>query len=340
LAHRRRRQGLRWLALVALMVPGSAHAQLDADKATARRLGQQGEAALQAGDWKLAEDDFRRGDALYHAPSLLLGLARAENRQGKVLESWENYHRIIEENVTTSPVFAKALADAKAEMPAVEARRSRLTITVTGSDVARTSLDGLPLKPESLGIERFTNPGPHTVTVTAPGFRSVTRPLEVAEGKAATMAIALERDTSLPPAIVPVGPPMGETAPAPTTEPVSPNPPRGRSLQWTLGVAALGLGGAAVVTGIVTGIMAVSDHSALSTPCRSGTCPASSQSELSSYHTVGAVSTIGFVVGGAALAGGMILILTGPKAKGVASATVPSLMLDVGLGTVGASGSF
>jgi len=109
-------------ALLGVLAPAQAFAQSDTDRATARELGLDGETALGAKDWKRAEDDFHRADALFHAPTLSLGLARAQAGQGKFVEAWENYHRVVLENVTSSPGFAKALADATSEIGAIEGR--------------------------------------------------------------------------------------------------------------------------------------------------------------------------------------------------------------------------
>src|SRR5580692_4816192 len=147
--------------LLPLVAPSEAWAQSDSDKATARDLGQSGEAALDQKDFPRAEDAFRRADALYHAPTLLLGLARAQAGLGRVVEAWENYHRIILENVTSPPVFAKALADAQAEIASVEGRRARVTITVAGAEGSKVTIDDVPVRAEALGIERFVDPGAH-----------------------------------------------------------------------------------------------------------------------------------------------------------------------------------
>jgi hypothetical protein len=50
----------------------------DADRATARVLAHEGFDAQQRGDYSVAADRFLRADALVHAPTLLLGLARAQ----------------------------------------------------------------------------------------------------------------------------------------------------------------------------------------------------------------------------------------------------------------------
>ena len=147
-----RHRSLKLLVVASVLVTVPASAQSDSDKATARALGQQGEAALDGSRWKEADDFFRRADALFHAPTLTLGLARAEAHEGKFVESWESYHRIIIENVTTPPAFAKALADAQAELPSVEGQRARLTIAVTGSPTPRVTINDAPVRVEALGV--------------------------------------------------------------------------------------------------------------------------------------------------------------------------------------------
>src|SRR6202035_4895450 len=107
------------LALAVLAAP-AARAQSDVDRATARQLGGAGQQALEAKDYKTAEDDFRRADSLVHAPTLMLGLARALAAEGKLVAAHEAYQRIIREGVAPGapPVFARAVDSAKAEAPA------------------------------------------------------------------------------------------------------------------------------------------------------------------------------------------------------------------------------
>ena len=95
-----------------------AQAQSDVDRATARTLGQDGQKALDAKDFKTAEDDFRRADSLVHAPTLLLGLARALAAEGKFVDAQETYKRIVREGVAPGApaVFQKAVEDAGKEV--------------------------------------------------------------------------------------------------------------------------------------------------------------------------------------------------------------------------------
>ena len=231
--------------------------------------------------------------------------------------------------MTTTPVFAKALADAKAEIASVEGRRSRVTVTVTGADAPHVIVDEAPLKQEALGIERFIDPGRHTVDVTADGYKPVTTSFDVAEGKAGTVTIALEKAAAV--AAAPV---------APTQEAAAPASSSGSSLQRTLGITALAVGGAGLILGSVTGALAVGKHSELSGPCGSGTCPASSDATLDSYHTMGTLSTAGFIIGGLGVAGGAILLLTAPKRPSASASAAMGITPYVGYRSLGAVGRF
>src|SRR3974390_1746898 len=104
------------LAMGAIMSTAHlAFAQSDDDRATARALGQEGQAALDNKSWATAEDRFRRADKLVHAPTLEIGLARALAAQAKYVEAQEAYNKIIREGVPPGapPAFKQALEDAK-----------------------------------------------------------------------------------------------------------------------------------------------------------------------------------------------------------------------------------
>jgi hypothetical protein len=336
------------LLTVAWVVPRQAWAQSDSDKATARDLGQAGEGALDTKDFKRAEEDFRRADALYHAPTLALGLARAQAGQGKVVEAWESYHRIILENVMSPPVFAKALADAQAEIASVENRRARVTITVPGVDAPKVTIDDVPVRAEALGIERFIDPGPRVFKATADGYTSAVQSVTIQEGGVQSVALTLQRGTAATAtgpgaavslAVQPTLVPGPIAAPSPGMVETSSG---GGSRMKTAGFVALGVGGAGLIEGVITGIVAISKHSTLKNDCNlpGGTCPATDSSAVSSYQTMGTLSTVGFVVAGVGAAAGTILILLSPKGSTSASVTGLRLVPYIGLGSAGASGTF
>ena len=84
----------------------------------------------------------------------------------------------------------------------------------------------------------------------------------------------------------------------------------------------MGVGGAALVVGAITGGLAMGDHSDLEDNCPGGQCPPEQQDTLDSFHTMGTVSTVGFIAGGVLAATGVVLLLTAPSAAEEPAATV------------------
>jgi hypothetical protein len=110
-----------------------------------------------------------------------------------------------------------------------------------------------------------------------------------------------------------------------------------RSTRKTIGMVALGVGGAGLVLGAVTGGLAIGKHGALKEACGDGPCAASQQGNVDAYHLMGTLSTVGFIVGGASAATGVILLLTAPRAQPVNQAKLTPV---IGLGYLGAEGKF
>jgi len=339
------RTSLAAFALV-LATPVVASAQSDADRATARQLGQDGENALSAKDYKKAEDDFRRADSLIHAPTLLLGLARALAGEFKYVEAQEAYQRIIREGVPPGApdAFKKALDAAKTEVQDISPKIGGVTITVKaagGGDVpnVKVTIDEAPVSAAALGVKRVANPGPHVVNASADGFKAATLSVTVPPGGTVDAPLTLEKDLSAPAATPPQPGPTEANAPA--TQPATPEQATAASsggssvLPWI----AFGVGGVGLGLGAVTGILAMGKHSDLSKVC-TPSCGPDQQSNLDSYHTLGTLSTVGFIVGGIGAATGVTLLLLQPKASADAAPATPAARLVIGPGSIGAVGSF
>lgn len=342
------RPGVRssFVAFAILAAAPSASAQSDADRATARQLGQDGEQALSTKDYKRAEDDFRRADSLIHAPTLLLGLARALAGEARYVEAQEAYQRIIREGVAPGApaAFTKALEAAKTEVQDVEPKLGGVTITVKaagGGDVPnlKVTIDDAPVNAAALGVKRVANPGTHVVSASADGFKPATLNVTVPVGGAVDAPLTLEKDLSAP-APTPAQPAPGDAnAPAqqPPTPEQAPAAASGGSSMWPW--VAFGVGGVGLGLGAVTGVLAIGKHSDLSKACNPN-CGPDQQSNLDSYHTLGTLSTVGFIVGGIGVAAGVTLLVLQPKASGEAGATALAARLVVGPGSIGAVGSF
>jgi hypothetical protein len=96
-------------------------------------------------------------------------------------------------------------------------------------------------------------------------------------------------------------------------EPTSPAPAdsAGPDAVATAGFVSIGLGGAALIVGIVSGIVAMGAHSSLADACPDARCPESEQETLDRYELAHPLATVGFVAGGALVATGLTLVLLG-----------------------------
>jgi hypothetical protein len=348
------------LLLAGALTPALALGQTsDADKATARDLTIEGYKALESGSYAAAFDRFTRADALYHAPSVILGLARAQVGLGKLVSAQELYSRAAHETLLPSASSAskKAVRDAQKELDALAPRIPSVIITVTGSDAARVTLDGAEVRSAALGVRRPVDPGKHVISGSAAGLATSEVTVILAEGKSESVILNLEPPRAAPPApvvaVAPAAPAAnhqtavpGPPPPTPTitsAAPVAPEPDHVAtpgSRRKTLGFVALGVGGAGLLVGGITGGLALGKHGDIAKSCPDGHCPkgteASFQSAIDGYGTMGTLSTIGFIAGGALAATGVILIITAPRAKTMQASLAPV----VGPGYLGARGSF
>jgi hypothetical protein len=284
---------------VVLLCAGSAFADPSAaDRATARSLAGEGYQALQTKDYTTAADRFSRADALVHAPTLMIDWARALVGLGKLVEAQERYEQIIREGVDAkSPKsWQKALADAGAELAAIKPRLAWVTISVSGSNEARVTIDGAPIPPAAIGVRRAINPGERAVRVVARGYLAQKKTLELAEGSDSRAEFTLESD------------PDRQAAPSTLldTAPVIVQPTAKRSPVPMY--VAFGIGGAGLVVGGITGALALGKRSSLSKACNPASlCQSSERNTLSSYHTLGTISGVGFAVGLAGAGAGTAL---------------------------------
>jgi hypothetical protein len=311
------------LALGLALAGSDALAQSDDDRATARAMAQEGQVALEKKDFETAADRFRRADALVHAPTLLLGRARAEVGLGKLVAAQEAYSRILREGVKpgSPPVWAKALDAAQKELDALEPRIPTLTIHVKGSESPQVKLDGAAVAAAAIGIKRPVDPGKHVIIATAEGMSTAEATVTVAERGTETVTLQ----------ITPVASKPAPVAPAPVAPPPPTVPPaqKGPPLKM-IGVIALGVGGAGLALGAITGGLAIARHSALAG------AKERTQADIDGYHLLGALSTAGFAAGGTLAAGGVVLVAVGSRRRGPATGFSPW----IGPGQVGATGSF
>lgn len=345
-----------------VLLPETAWAQQpsEQDIAQARQLGQQAQAAFDAGNFAESEKLWAAARNLYPvAPTLSLGLARTQAKLGKVVAAQENYNKIIREwgsNPSPPPAFAAAVEAAKAEVGAVSAKVANVVITVEGAPSPNVTIDGQPVPVAALGLKRPVDPGSHTVHAEAAGYKPAETTFQVTDGGNAEAKLTLEKSPDAPAvAAVPATnaqPSAAQPQDGQTPADVSVGTGKGGSSNKTLAVVALGVGGVGLAVGAVTGFIALGKHGDLESKCPNGVCPSDQQSDVDSYKTMGTISTVGFIVGVVGVGAGAVLWLTAPKEvaanKGPRYATVatPKARESVkvtpylGLGSAGVSGTF
>jgi hypothetical protein len=96
---------------------------------------------------------------------------------------------------------------------------------------------------------------------------------------------------------------------------------------------AVGVGGAGILVGGITGFLAMDKRSTLD--CPDDSCTADKQDDVDSYNSLRTISTIGFIGGAVIAATGGVLLLTDNEKKEVARITPL-----VGPGRIGIGGRF
>ncbi|HVZ37032.1 MAG TPA: hypothetical protein VG963_31620, partial [Polyangiaceae bacterium] len=122
--------------------------------------------------------------------------------------------------------------------------------------------------------------------------------------------------------------------------------------QRTVGYITLGVGGAGLAVGSVTGILAIERrHDLMDIKCaqvvgnhcyvvdRTSAARQYASDKKQQMDRYAKIATISFIAGGAVAATGLILLLTAPDDPGT-HASEPAFLPYVGFGTIGAVGSF
>ena len=258
-------------------------------------------------------------------PKALLNLADCEAQVGELVSA--RGHAAEGRDLARQENDAELAGVASEQLAAVDKRMPRLNVRLapgapTGSVAVR---DGAVLSGAQLGAPVPLNPGLHHVVVTAPGRAQREFNVTLAEGAGAEVEVQ-------PGPLLAVNASSGERE-----QGHGPNENAGPSTREILTYGAFGLGAAAVVVGVATGIAAGSKHGALEKECTGNNCPASAQSDLDAFHSLRTWSTIGYVIGVAALAGGAALWFTAPT---TASEKSPAAGLWVGPTSAGVAGRF
>jgi hypothetical protein len=192
--------------------------------------------------------------------------------------------------------------------------------------------------------------GTHTITATSSDGKQEKWEVALSPGKtvshrfefaaAGAAAAAATTDPAPAGAVQPL-PPISQPGAPPSEEPKKGSPLR------LVGFIAAGVGGAALVGGVVTGLMAKSKDKKATDACTNKVCPTSAEADFDSAKSLATVTNVLFIGGGVLAAAGVGLIIVGGSSSAEnpkAAASAPRLRLTPVAGTDGAgifaTGSF
>lgn len=326
-----RRVGLCWgLLCLVLTAASPAFAEpSEADRATARALALEGHTALKNKDYAAAADRFGRADTLVHAPTLVVDWARALQGLGRYVEAHEKYELVLREGVDASAPksWQRALEEAKKELDALKPRLGWVTVVLQDPPEANVRIDGALVPPAAIGVKRAADPGFPEVTVEAPGYAPFKQTLTVGPGEEKSIEVSLKKLPQLPTSLA-------------TTNDAALRPRQKTDTRRVLTYVAFGVGGVGIVAGSVTGVLFLHKRGQLADKCRGHSCLKNQETRISRHDLYGTLSFTGFAVGVAGLGTGLALLLTEPKSKPDRPSAGLTVRPLVGLGTVGAEGTF
>jgi hypothetical protein len=331
-------------ALVWAPAPAFAQESDASARAAARKLGSAGIEAYNAADYPSAADKLDKAYKILKAPSLGLWSARAFVKLGRLLEASERYLEVTRLSTVEGDqrIQEQAKVDARKEYDALTPRISGLVVKLEGATASQVSLsvDGKPLKSELVGESTPMDPGAHKV-LGVRGSERVEVSVTLSEGKEGVALLRFDPNVQPTPAA-----PVAAAGAAPSTSPTPTEPASAAAVDQqqstsqakssplpVLGWISIGFGGAAIVTGGITGAMAIEKKADLAA---TGECDhgCRDSGRYQNFQTLRTVSTISFAAGGVLVATGIILLIVAPSKE---SSTVS---LDVGPGHAALSGTF
>jgi hypothetical protein len=171
----------------------------------------------------------------------------------------------------------------------------------------KVTLDGQPLAEHLGGTALPIDPGVHEFTFAVEGQTPVTQKLIVKEGeKGRHESVVIGVRTATPASTLDTTAPPAE-------------PAKGLGTQKFVGIAVGAAGVVALGIGTIFGLVASSAWNSAKSACGGDPTHCVNPSGAASYHdtsvTDGTISTVGFVAGGALVAAGAVLFLTGGPAR-------------------------
>ncbi len=277
-----------------------------AELSQARAKFQQGIELEHAGNWAGALSVFREVGQVRMTPQVRYHIATCEEKLGKLVVALGGYELALSDAEGMQPEF---IAEVEAAIAQLKGRIPKLVIQRgDGADAASIELDGVTLGNSSVGVETAVDPGPHTISASAPGRARYTQTVSISEGETHALSVTLE--------------PLAADAPPPPP-PVTEQPPVTEGPKLKYGITPYILGGVGAASLVTSGIFFYLNQSAVSDleyRCPDHDCTklnkeawSSAQDDYDSAKTKEVVAWVTGGVGVAALGAGVALYLLDHK---------------------------
>jgi hypothetical protein len=241
-------------------------------------------------------------------PGTILNVATCHDVEGRTATAWADFAEAATFAARAHQTDREKLARSKVDE--LGKRLSYVTFRVPEVKELVVLLDGKALTPASAGTRVPIDPGDHELDARAPGKAPWTTRVKIDPGPS-------ERAV-----VVPVLADDGSTAAGPPP-PLSASADSGGSSrdggsQRAVGWVALGVGVAGAAAGTFFGVRTLSQKSTVDEHCVGSRCDDAGLRANDGAKDSATLSTIAFVVGGAALAAGILLLVTAPSARSTA----------------------
>lgn len=270
------------------------------EAAQARALFEQGVEASQDHLWADAVDFFRRSRALMERPSAVFNTAVALHRMGRDVEALADIERYLQMTSASERGERQRYAQAETLRTDLTRRVAVLTLHLEPSN-ARVEVDGRAREGEGEQRDIDLDPGRHAIRVSADGHASAQIDVRLGAGERVEREVTLEVSDVEEPEPVP--------EPEPEPEPLVVPEEGGIGELGLVGIIIGGVGVAAGVGALVTGLMSQSTYDSLLERCTNMVCPPGSEDDISSGETLALVSTVMLGVSIVGIGVGVALLL-------------------------------
>jgi hypothetical protein len=306
-----------WLACLLLCVTQSVHAQDVQQQAEGRARFEEAMELMRKRSFERACELFEQSFALAADMTTAFRMAECFEQIGKMGAAWHYYSEVAEAAAGAGMDERRDYAKKRAEALAPKLGRLRVNVpdNVASIDDLLVTIDERNLSRSLWNHELRVDPGEHEISASAPEHEPWSQTVDI-ENATDDAAVTLALRRRPPP---PVDEPESESLWVPPS--------------W-IGIALTSVGAAGVVTGLVVGGIAKSNHDESLDFCVERACRDEGLALQDEAIAQGEAATVVFTIGAIALATGAGFWLASAFAGGEADETKPAADVGVGLGHI------